>query len=194
MRDIAIRYVETPGFIDKAMYRVYVPIRGEMVPFNFFNKTEAFKFAENLIDGEFTEKEIEDLFRAPSMPEKPKKIRVQRESALPLSERAPGAWTPEKRVRVTYDTLKEKEWVSSTDVYHAAVDQGDDSTSQGTYLSILQRLEGRGILLIDKRTRPAMFKLREDVPFEKIAPIPRRPLTHRQVRKIKSTRTEEGKS
>jgi|GEM_PF-6082236 len=161
MKDIVIRYM--PKFMDRDFYRVYVPIREELFPFNFFDKGVAFKFAEDIIDGAFTEEEIENLFRTPLLPEKPKKARPVRPDTLPLGERSNGAWTAAKRVKVTFDTIHEKasKGVSSTDVFKAAKAQGDTCT-QAAYLSLLHRLEKKGTLRMDGKARPTRFFLRAE--------------------------------
>ena len=192
MRELVIRYL--PKMLDRELFQIYVPIRERLVPFNFFDKASAFKFAEDLVDGTFTEEEIDSLFKVPSLPEKPRRQREVRQSSLPLGEREPGAWTPERRKRLFNEVCeKMPDGFSTGDLLREARKQGDN-TSQATYRSMLIRLEKKDQVKQIPNSKPIRYTFQGDVNFRNSVPVVEHPPPHSQLRRIASAHTREEQS
>jgi len=192
MREIVIRYM--PKMLDRDFFQVYVPIRERLVPFNFFDKASTFKFAEDVIDGEFTEEEADSLFKIPSLPDKPRRERAVRQDSLPLTEREPGTWTPERRKRLFQEVCEKKpDGFSTGDLLREARKQGDNTT-QATYRSMLIRLEKKDQVKMIPNSRPIRYIFQGDVNFRNSVPVVEHPPTHSQLRRIASAHTREEQS
>jgi hypothetical protein len=191
MREIVIRYL--PKFLDQELYKVFVPINGTLTPFNFFEKQAAMLFANTIIDGEFTDEELRVVMLSPVLPAKERKKRGRPE-VVPLSERpisSLGEWDAKRRRVLTFEVLKDNEdrWTSSHEVWSAAKEKGD-TVSHAAYHSLLRSLHKKDIVEVQGE-RPYRYRLKPDVAFEHLTPIPTPKPTHKVERLKKRIRKEK---
>lgn len=151
-RDVTVRFIEKFG--DDPLYVVFIPLNEKLTRFNFPGenaKNYAMKFVSDVVDGEFTDKEVEEYFSDPNVPIKLRKVstgrpnegllREKEKKEKPFSHR----WSTEVRKRFIVDFFNTPVPGKYSDVYKAAVKGGDTATESAWY-QLCVVLTNQGIL------------------------------------------------